>query len=75
VFIVYRYFQSIVEFGVCMSLLTFPIGVEEVSVVKSIGEYIIKKVPERWLNGEDDKGSKEREEEEKSVDHILFRWR
>jgi hypothetical protein len=64
-----------VEFGVCMSLLTFPIGVEEVSVVKSIGEYIIKKVPERWLNREDEKGSKEREEEEKSVDQILFRWR
>ena len=58
-----------------MSLLSFPIGVEEVSVVKSIGEYIIKKVPERWLNVEDEIGSKEREEEEKSKDYILFRWR
>jgi hypothetical protein len=32
-------------------------------------------VPERWVNEEDERGSKEREEEEKSVDHIIFRWR
>ena len=71
----YRYFESIVEFGLCMSLLTYPLGLDEVSVIKSIGEYILKKVPERWFNEEDDSGSKERMDEEKSVHHILFRWR
>ncbi len=54
----------------CMSLLTFPLGLDGVSVVQSIGEYIIKKVPERWVRQED-----HYEESEKDVNSIIIRWR
>jgi hypothetical protein len=36
-----------------MGLLTFPVGLQEVSVVQSIGEYISNKVPERWVYKDD----------------------
>ncbi len=53
-----------------MSLLTFPLGEDEVSVVQSIGEYIIKKVPERWVHREG-----HYEESEKDVNSVIIRWR
>ena len=53
-----------------MSLLTFPLGEDEVSVVQSIGEYIIKKVPERWVRQEDYS-----KESEKDVNSVIIRWR
>ena len=43
-----------------MGLLTFPVGLQEVSVAQSIGEYILNKVPERWLHKEGKSESKER---------------
>jgi hypothetical protein len=58
-----------------MSLLTFPLGLDEVSVVQSIGEYIMKKVPERWINEEGDKDIDVKDEGEKSIHNILLRWR
>ena len=53
-----------------MSLLTFPFGLDEVSVVQSIGEYIIKKVPEKWVRQED-----HYKESEKDVNSVIIRWR
>jgi len=53
-----------------MSLLTFPLGEDEVSVVQSIGEYIRKKVPERWVDQEDHS-----KESEKDVNSVIIRWR
>ena len=53
-----------------MSLLTFPLGEDEVSVVQSIGEYIIKKVPERWVDKEDCS-----KESDKDVNSVIIRWR
>ena len=57
----------------CMSLLTFPLGLDGVSVVQSIGKYIIKKVPEKWLHQED--RSKESEDFAKDVNSVIIRWR
>ena len=56
-----------------MSLLTFPLGLDEVSVVQSIGEYIIKKVPEKWVRQEDH--YKESEDCAKDVNSVIIRWR
>jgi hypothetical protein len=53
-----------------MSLLTFPFGLDEVSVVQSIGEYIIKKVPEKWVRQED-----HYKERVKDVNSVIIRWR
>ena len=33
-----------------MSLLTFPLGYDQISVIRKIGEYIEKRVPENWLS-------------------------
>ena len=58
-----------------MSLLTFPVGSQEVSVVQGIGEYIINKVPERWLHKDDKSNNKESENGEREDNSVLFRWR
>jgi hypothetical protein len=58
-----------------MGLLTYPVGLQEVSMVQSIGEYIIKKVPERWLYKHDKSESKESENGQREDNSVLFRWR
>ena len=58
-----------------MGLLTFPVGLQEVSVVQSIGEYILNKVPERWVYKDDKSESKESENGEREDNSVLFRWR
>ena len=58
-----------------MGLLTFPVGLQEVSMVQSIGEYIIKKVPERWVYKDDKSDNKESENGEREDNSVLFRWR
>ena len=58
-----------------MGLLTFPVGLQEVSVVQSIGEYIINKVPERWLHEHDKSESKESENGVREDNSVLLRWR
>ena len=73
--ILFSYLESIVEFGVCMSLLTLPIGLDEVSIIQSIGDYVSTKVPERWLAQEHASQSKDIEDEAKDFNSILFRWR
>jgi hypothetical protein len=73
--ILFSYPESIVEFGVCMSLLTLPIGLDEVSVIQSIGDYVSTKLPERWLAQEHASQSKDREDGAKDFNSILFRWR
>ena len=59
----------------CMGLLTFPVGLQEVSAVQSIGEYIINKFPERWLHKDDKSDNKESENGEREDNSVLFRWR
>ena len=58
-----------------MGLLTYPVGLQEVSVVQSIGEYILNKVPERWVYKDDKSESKESETGVREDDSVLFRWR
>jgi hypothetical protein len=48
---------------------------QEVSAVQSIGEYILNKVPERWLHKEEKSESKESDNGVREDNSVLFRWR
>jgi len=74
-FICNRFYESVVEFSVCMALISYPLGVSlKEGIVKSpilsIASYIERKLPPKWKRIEPN------DENEESCEHALLeRWR